>query len=51
MRSFFCKKKPEIMSEDKLLDLTKYASIAMMVVMVGVSGYYWITDPSKNLPK
>ena len=41
------------MSEDKLLDLTKYASIAMMVVMAGVSGYYWITGYQKlnNLPK
>lgn len=46
LKALFCKKPlkpPEIFSEDKLLTMAKMASIAMMVVMAGVSGYFWLT--------
>ena len=44
----FSNKPSEIFSEDKLLGMAKMASIAMMVVMAGVSGYYWVTEEKRG---
>lgn len=45
LKHMFCKKPPtDFFSEDRLLTMAKMSSIAMMVVMAGVSGYYYLTE-------